>query len=517
MNDPNFPEPAAKKARLSIPTRIFIGYALIILCFVIVSLVSFQQHERTARHMRLLDEGYVPLVLNLSEAKATQAAFTNLLERILSERDNIATRAWLNAARKMRPAALDRAFEDLDRAEFIALQIADAARLQPLREALEAIETSYDRTEPVYQSLFDALREQDAQRAITIAGELRQEEQRIARHHRRAFRILQREMSSAATIAAEEEKRAAWTLIVLTSFAVIFALGVMFYAYQLLRPLRALHERVSAVSRGELLPAIGLPERDDEIARLAIEFERMVEALAARDITLRESERLAAIGRMAAHITHEIRNPLSSIGLNVELLGDELGEGEGDAVDLIASIQRELERLKGITEDYLRLARTPNPVKAPLLLSELVGEILDFLGLELAGSSVEALWRDEAPDAIIAGDAGQLRQAFINLIRNAREAMPMGGRLELGLRVKSGELELQIADEGEGISEEAQAHLFDLFYTTRERGTGLGLPLTRQIIESHGGRLSVEAREPKGTRFILAFPLIESHHEQTSS
>src|SRR5690554_343823 len=196
MDDAKPPETDAKRMRLSIPTRIFIGYALIIVGFVIVSLVSFQQHERTARHMRLLDEGYVPLVLNLSEAKATQAAFTNLLERILSERDNIATRAWLNAARKMRPAALDRAFEDLDRAEFIALQIADAAKLQPLREALESIQTSYDKTEPVYQALFDALREQDAQRAITIAGELRAEEQRIARHHRRAFRILQREMSS---------------------------------------------------------------------------------------------------------------------------------------------------------------------------------------------------------------------------------------------------------------------------------------------------------------------------------
>lgn len=513
MNEPMPQEPPPKAARLSIPTRIFIGYALIILSFVIVSLVSFQQHERTARHMRLLDEGYVPLVLNLSEAKATQAAFTNLLERILSERDNIATRAWLNAARKMRPAALDRAFEDLDRAEFIALQIADAAKLQPLREALESIQTSYDKTEPVYQALFDALREQDAQRAITIAGELRAEEQRIARHHRRAFRILQREMSSAATVAAEEEKRAAWTLLGLTSFAVLLALGVMLYAYQLLRPLRALQERVSAVSRGELLPAIGLPERDDEIARLAIEFERMVEALAARDITLRESERLAAIGRMAAHITHEIRNPLSSIGLNVELLGDELSESESEASELIASIQRELERLKGITEDYLRLARTPNPAKSPIVLSELVSEILEFLSLELAGSSVETVFRDEAPDAVIAADAGQLRQALINLIRNAREAMPMGGTLELGLEAGEGELHLTIEDEGEGISEEAREHLFDLFYTTRERGTGLGLPLTRQIIESHSGRLSVHSREPKGTRFTLSFPLEENPNE----
>lgn len=513
MDDAKPPETDAKRMRLSIPTRIFIGYALIIVGFVIVSLVSFQQHERTARHMRLLDEGYVPLVLNLSEAKATQAAFSNLLERILSERDNIATRAWLNAARKMRPAALDRAFEDLDRAEFIALQMGDPVSLEPLREALEAIQSAYDKTEPVYQALFDALRDQDAARAIDIAGDLKEEEQRISRHHRRAFRILQREMSSAATLAAREEKRAAWTLILLTSFAVLFALGVMFYAYQLLRPLRALHERVSAVSRGELLPSFGLPERQDEIGRLAIEFERMVEALAARDITLRESERLAAIGRMAAHITHEIRNPLSSIGLNVELLGDELPDGESEGRELIAAIQRELERLKGITEDYLRLARTPNPEKSPLALSKLVAEILDFLSLELAGASVAIEWTDEAPDALIAADSGQLRQALVNLLRNAREAMPMGGTLSLHLSSDTTELRLTIDDEGEGIAIEAREHLFDLFYTTRERGTGLGLPLTRQIIESHGGRLSVEAREPKGTRFTLVFPLIENGYE----
>jgi two-component system, NtrC family, sensor kinase len=493
--------------RLSIPTRIFLGYAVVVVSFSVVSGVSLYQHERTSRHLRLVDEGYLPLVLNLGEAKATQAAFSNLLERILDDRDTAATRAWLNAARRVRPVTINRAMEDLDRAEVLALSIGDQDRLGDIRRDLEAILAAYEKADRGYEELFGVMREQDAERVNELARVLRGEEQAIARLHRRAWRGLQRSMSSAATRAADEEARAAWVLIFLVGGALVIALMVILYANSLLKPLRALHARVLAVSRGDLAPAPELrTRRDDEIARLATEFERMVEALVARDATLRESERLAAIGRMAAHVTHEVRNPLSSLGLNVELLGDELSEDATEGRRLMASIQKEIDRLTSITEDYLRLARTPNPRLEPTELRDLLDEIAGFIRPELDAAHVvlRQSMPEEAVELML--DPSQLRQALVNLLRNAREAMPAGGLLDLEVRMLDGAVQIDVSDEGEGIPDEAREHVFDLFYTTRERGTGLGLPLTRQIIDAHGGMLSCHPRAPRGTTFRITLP-----------
>ncbi|NLY93635.1 MAG: HAMP domain-containing protein [Myxococcales bacterium] len=495
------------RPRISIPTRIFLGYAVVVLSFTIVSGVSLYQHETTARHLRLVEEGYLPLVLDLGEAKATQSAFTTLLERILDDRDTMGTRLWLNAARRVRPIAIGRALEDLDRAEVLAVSIGDDLPLAEIRRDLEDIVAAYEKTNDGYAELFEKMRDNDVEAVNRLARQLRTEEQAIARLHRRAWRGVQRSITDAAARAADQETRAAWTITFLAGGALVLALLAILYANSLLKPLQTLHARVLAVSRGELAPSPQpITERDDEIARLAVEFEKMVEALVARDATLRESERLAAIGRMAAHVTHEVRNPLSSLGLNVELLADELPEDSVEGRRLMASIQKEIDRLTSITEDYLRLARTPTPRLAPVDLGEELGDVIDFVRLELDASNVTAsLSLPEAPVDVML-DAAQFRQALVNLLRNAREAMPEGGTIEILARDLGDHVEIDVADEGEGVPEEAREHLFDLFYTTRERGTGLGLPLTRQIIDAHGGRIQCLPREPRGTIFRITLP-----------
>jgi len=132
--------------------------------------------------------------------------------------------------------------------------------------------------------------------------------------------------------------------------------------------------------------------------------------------------------------------------------------------------------------------------------------VIDFVRLELDASHVTAsLSLPEAPVDVML-DAAQFRQALVNLLRNAREAMPEGGTIEILARDLGDHVEIDVADEGEGVPEEAREHLFDLFYTTRERGTGLGLPLTRQIIDAHGGRIQCLPREPRGTIFRITLP-----------
>jgi len=219
-----------------------------------------------------------------------------------------------------------------------------------------------------------------------------------------------------------------------------------------------------------------------------------------------QTERLAAIGRMAAHVTHEVRNPLSSIGLNVELLEEEIEERGAEPKALLRSIQREIDRLTEVTEEYLRLARLPMPRLEPEPLGDLVDEVGRFVSRELDASGV-TLSVDVARDLpLVAADEPQIRQALLNLLRNAKDAMPEGGDVTLDARAVDGGVAIRVRDHGEGIAEQARRHIFDLFYSTKERGTGLGLPLTQQIVAAHGGRIACEDADGGGTVFTMWFP-----------
>jgi signal transduction histidine kinase len=210
---------------------------------------------------------------------------------------------------------------------------------------------------------------------------------------------------------------------------------------------------------------------------------------------------------MAAQITHEVRNPLASIGLYVELLGDELADGP-EARRLITSIISEVDRLTEITETYLRFARLPRPKLDREDLAAIAASVVEqsraelaqaqiALGAELGGAPVE-----------VAADESQLRQALLNLIRNAREAMSAGGRLTIRLAGRAdGMAELTISDTGSGIAAEHLSKIFDPFFSTKARGTGLGLALVQQIAVEHGGRIEVESQPGSGTTFRLVLPL----------
>ncbi|MCA9583385.1 MAG: HAMP domain-containing protein, partial [Myxococcales bacterium] len=307
--------------------------------------------------------------------------------------------------------------------------------------------------------------------------------------------------------------------IALTVLSFVIGVFVTFWTHRILSPISALENRVAAVARGDLSTRLE-PRTDDELGRLVDEFEKMVDAISARDAALREvheeqlrtrarltqSERLAAIGRMAAHVTHEVRNPLSSIGLNVELLEEDLGEANEETRALLVAIQREIDRLTEITNEYLRLARIPSPNLEVDDVGTLLESLVDFVGGEMAEGKV-ALEFDVAPNLPkIAMDESQLRQVFLNLLRNAREAMPEGGRALLRARERDGGVEVEVVDNGSGISEGDRERIFELFYTTKENGTGLGLPLTQQIVVAHGGRIECTEAEGSGTRFCLWFP-----------
>ena len=622
---------------LTIPTRIVLGYIVVLLAFGAVAGLSFFEHHRTSRTLGLLKEGYIPLALNLGQAKATQSVYANLVERALQTERTAPTRVWLRAALRIRPTTLQRAYEGVERAEKLAKEVGEPAVLVSVRRELDAIRKSYQALDKEYEKLFQAMQD-DGETSDALVERLQNIEQRIERNYDRASQSVQQRISKTSALAAAQEKRATLLLGLLGLLALIVGVTVTWLSQRLLRPIPLLHERVEAVARGDLSSTVEV-NRNDELGQLVAEFERMVQALAARDQRLREAtveeqrlrrmqlqivealraavlvidphrtiktanpaaepilgitdrdvgtsideasllrrcpglrsaidrvanggdavtlegesvtgftemlvdvlvtpfgdeageggvhgvllvaddvtdaiatksrliqtERLAAIGRMAAHVTHEVRNPLSSIGLNVDMLSDELGEADSESHRLMTSIQRELERLESITEEYLRLARLPEPSLLPEDPADLLRSTVEFVRREMDAAGVELKVDVGSALPEVAMDEPQLRQALLNLLRNAREAMPDGGTAKIEATRYDGGVRIQVHDEGLGIEAEARDHVFDLFYTTKERGTGLGLPLTQQIVVAHGGRISCKKRNPRGTTFEVWLP-----------
>jgi two-component system, NtrC family, sensor kinase len=509
---------------LSIPTRIFLGYAAVLLVLSAVAGTSLLQHTRTAASLRLLHEGYLPLALTLGEAKSGQAVLFTWIDRVPRD-ESSGARSWLEAALRVRPATLTRARHGLDRATRLVERDEDRNAMRVVATELEALGKIFEANGAEYAAMFDALERGDGVAARTRLDHARQRELEAQRRYRNAWREVQERIAATSSEASAEEARAAVLLVGIAVFGILLGIFVVVGSQRILAPLPRLHARVQAVARGDLT-SVAIPSvADDELGRLAREFERMVAALASRDEAERllverllASERLAAIGRMASHVTHEVRNPLSSIALNVEMLEDELPPDAKEARALLRPIQREIDRLTGITAEYLHLARVPSPRLESCDMRELVLDVCNFVGREMESASVELDVRVSSTCELpIAIDEAQIRQALLNLLRNAREAMPRGGALHVSILCTETELELRVADTGEGMEEEVREHVFDLFFSTKSEGTGLGLPLTRQIVEAHGGTIRCESEKNVGTAFVITLPLPERNTTESTS
>lgn len=504
-------EPARKPTR-SIPARIFAGFVSVLVLFAGVSGVSLWQHQRTAATLRLLHEGYLPLSLSISEARATQGAFATMVERTLEGSDTAAAEGWLEIARRVRPFALRRALDAASLAQRLVREERDRATLTTLRGELEAVLFEYELSEEDFDNLSSALANRDRSAAAAALASVRVRERQAQAHLANAWQLISERIASTSRKARDDEGRALGLLIGLGLVALAVGLAISVWAQRMLMPLTKLTERVAAVARGDLSARI---ERhaDDEIGHVASEFERMVDALAQRDEQLRRTERLAAVGRLAAHVTHEVRNPLNSIRLNVEMLEEDLAEASPDALPLLRSMKREVDRLTDITEQYLRLVRLPEPKLERLSLEELVRDVASFLEPEMKQSQV-TFALDFAPVPPVHADPGQIRQALLNLCRNAREAMPEGGTISVSLAPEGDGVCLAVTDTGVGIPESERAKIFELFYTTKQHGTGIGLPLSQQVVAAHGGHMRCTAADGRGTRFEIWLPALR---ERTTS
>jgi signal transduction histidine kinase len=220
---------------------------------------------------------------------------------------------------------------------------------------------------------------------------------------------------------------------------------------------------------------------------------------------LRRADRLSTLGELSAGMAHEIRNPLGSIRGTAEILKD--GVDPADPRHEFAEILvREVDRLNRVLENFLRFVRQSPPERGQFDLNVVVREVLDLTRRQAERSDVAVVLRTAALPPL-AGDAGQLRQAILNLVLNAFQAMPAGGQLTVVTRHAGAQAQVSLTDTGPGIPVEEQARIFKTFVTTRPDGTGLGLPISQRIVAAHGGSITVVSTPGDGATFTISLPL----------
>ena len=303
----------------------------------------------------------------------------------------------------------------------------------------------------------------------------------------------------------------------MASMVVIIAVFFLFLSW--LRPLGTLKAFANRISRGEYDQPVPI-KSGDEIGALAMELQTMAHRLKEREEMIRSqarellrSDRFSTIGKMATQIAHEIRNPLNALGLKLELLEESVdeavpgGEPNQDMTRLISAIGKEIDRLREITDYYLKFAKFPEVEKEQVELYTLLTDILAFYRDEAEQRGI-ALRGEIDRQLKAAADPNLLRHALANLLKNAIDAVGTVPEPRISVKAwREGEqIRITVKDNGPGIPAGESRRVFEPFFSTKKSGTGLGLTLVQQVVEEHGGEVACSSSSGEGTVFRISLP-----------
>ena len=225
----------------------------------------------------------------------------------------------------------------------------------------------------------------------------------------------------------------------------------------------------------------------------------------------RHAERLAELGTLTGGLAHEIKNPLSTVQLNLQLLQEDLDPKEqtySRIVHRLATVQREASRLKDILDDFLRYAGKLELERKPTEINRLLEDLLDFFTPQAQLQKAQIRLRTAGEQLIAPIDPKLIKQAVLNLMINGLQALgDRGGELILSASKQAGHIAIDVIDTGPGIPPDAVDKIFQAYYSTKKGGTGLGLAMTRRIVLEHGGTLSVKSEVSKGSAFTIRLPM----------
>jgi len=232
-----------------------------------------------------------------------------------------------------------------------------------------------------------------------------------------------------------------------------------------------------------------------------------------REARLRRAENLASLTTLAAGVAHEIKNPLGSISIHVQLMRKLLkGTADEPLNRYLDIVTEEIDRLNRIVVDFLFAVRPMDIAPINDDPNALLRELVEFMRVEVESSGIELQVEYGMGVPLVPFDKRYMKQALLNLVKNATAAMPQGGILFLSTSVAGDELRITIKDSGVGMSEDKIGKIFEPYYTTKENGTGLGLTLTYKIIKEHGGDISVTSKPGTGSTFTLTLPIPQKEH-----
>lgn len=484
---------------MSIRTKIIGSFLTILFLFGGVSVYSYLRSRESNSSLALVNELFLPLSRVVVRLQGNAQTLADDMRRynFMPEPDSDSS-AFSRMARDLYPYLIKKKFEVAES----VLQKSEALRAKALTAEFSVL---LSESKTLFEKMLASRGREDFEKNYSqVRSQLKRISHRLDEECQRI------------TLAAQTEggENLFYSLLLALAIAIFGAFTVLLL-HRILQPLAQLIESIRKISGGDFHQSLKVKANDrDEIALLAREYNRMLEALEERDRKildqqkgLLQSERLAAIGQLSAEVVHEIRNPLNSISLNIDWLANELQAMDDEVKKTVRSIAKEVERLNLITESYLIRARVPSQERQRTGLHALLNEILDFSREELKQKKIAVERKLKDDEIFLEADRAKLKQAFLNVLKNAREAMPNGGTLRVSSEIRDNVVRIRVSDTGYGMNEPTRGRTFQPFYTTKPNGTGLGLTLTKTIVEEARGSIECESKVGQGTTFTFQFPV----------
>lgn len=314
----------------------------------------------------------------------------------------------------------------------------------------------------------------------------------------------------------ERTKRVVYAVLI--AGPLTLALFALVMVTSISRPLRVILNAIGMLKKGDLNFRIAPPLKN-EFGEVAAAFNEMAGTLDEQMRQMQQAEQMAVCGQLAAGLAHEIKNPLAGIKAAIEVLSDE-GAASTENQDMLLRVIAEIRRLESLMKNFLDFARPPKPQFVSVQVNGILEATIDFLLKQTSyaegkGGAIEIRKEFDPWLPEVTADPQQLRQVFINLLLNAKEAMPRGGEVAVRTAQEDHRIRVEFTDNGCGIPPEKLGKVFQPFFTTKPKGTGLGLAICRQLIQQHEGAIAAENKPGGGATFRIFLPRIWKERQET--